>query len=101
VLRWRKMTWAFWIVNAIFLILALVVSRDRVELVVTLWIAAFVVLGLAWMVTRRRRSACPVCGGDRRRATTCPNCGTGALADEVDEAALITTTSQYGDSGWH
>jgi hypothetical protein len=95
--RWRKMTWLFLIANGIFLVLLLIGPQDKTELIITMWIVTFVLLGLAWLVIRRRRSACPVCGGDRRRATMCPNCGTGTFADEVDEAALVITAGQAGD----
>lgn len=97
--RWRKMTWAIWIVNALFLIWIIagissrpstdcapgdelcVNARDAgtgigVALIILLWFFVFVVMAIIWFMTRRRNRTCPVCGEDVKKGLTkCKTCG--------------------------
>jgi hypothetical protein len=98
-LKWRKMTWLIWIVNAIFLIWIIAGVSDRasedcppgdelcieasdagtsigVALIIFLWFMVFVVLALVWFMTRPKHRMCPACGNDVKKGQTkCPSCG--------------------------
>ncbi len=93
--RWRKMTWVFMIVNALFLVWIIAGVSDRasedcppgdqvcidasdvgtgigVALIIVLWFFVFIVLSLIWFMTRRKGRVCPVCGEDVKKGrTTC------------------------------
>jgi uncharacterized membrane protein YtjA (UPF0391 family) len=97
--RWRKMTWTFLVVNALFLVWIIAGVSDRaskdcapnddlcinasdagtaigVGLIIFLWFFVFIVLSLVWLMTRPRSRTCPVCGEDVKKGlTTCRNCG--------------------------
>ncbi len=47
-----------------------------VSLIVAFWVAADVILGVLWLITRRKTRDCPVCGRSvKRGATACASCG--------------------------
>lgn len=47
-----------------------------VVLILVLWFLGFIVLALAWLMTRPRHRQCPVCGNDVKKGmTTCKSCG--------------------------
>ena len=47
-----------------------------VGLIIALWVAADVILGILWLVTRRKGRDCPVCGNSVKRGQTqCRKCG--------------------------
>jgi hypothetical protein len=47
-----------------------------VALIIVLWFIGFVVLALAWLMSRPRHRQCPQCGHDVKKGqTTCKNCG--------------------------
>jgi uncharacterized membrane protein YtjA (UPF0391 family) len=111
--RWRKMTWLFVIVNALFLVWIIVGVSDRpskdcapgdqlcidasdagtgigVALIIFLWFIVFVVLSLIWFMTRPKRRVCPACGEDVKKGrTTCSKCG----HDFAAALAPVTSTS--------
>lgn len=48
-----------------------------VALIVGLWVAVDIILGLLWLITRPKRRDCSVCGHTARKGVTaCRNCGT-------------------------
>lgn len=100
--HWRKMTWAVLIFNVLMLIwlIAGVASATHnpqcahtavlgakacqnatdagagigAGIVIALWVAGDVILGVLWLVTRGR--VCPTCGrGVRKGLTACRACG--------------------------
>jgi hypothetical protein len=97
--RWRKMTWLFLVVNALFVLWITAGVSDRasedcppgdelcinasdagtavgVGLVVFLWFLVFMVLSVIWFMTRPRGRTCPACGEDVKKGrTTCQTCG--------------------------
>jgi hypothetical protein len=113
--HWRKMTWVFWIVNALFLwwLIAYagdIASQDQkcnadqyagachtgtalgatmgVALLVFFWFVAFVVLSILWFIARPKTRPCPVCGNDVKKGrTVCPKCS-------FDFAAAMRTPVQ-------
>lgn len=47
-----------------------------VALIIALWAAVDVILGVLWLVTRPKRRDCPVCGNSMRKGvTSCTSCG--------------------------
>lgn len=47
-----------------------------VLLIVFLWVAADVILGILWLITRRKTRDCPQCGRSVKRGKTeCKSCG--------------------------
>jgi len=47
-----------------------------VGLIIGLWAAGDVILGVLWLITRPHTRTCPACGDSvRRRLTRCSNCG--------------------------
>lgn len=47
-----------------------------VVLILFLWFLGFIVLALAWLMTRPRHRQCPVCGNDvKKNRTACKSCG--------------------------
>lgn len=96
---WRKMTWVFLIVNALFVfwIIGGVAARPSkdcppgdelcveasdvgtgigVAVIIFLWFLVFIVLSLIWFMTRPKGRTCPVCGEHVKKGrTTCQKCG--------------------------
>jgi hypothetical protein len=106
VFSWRKMTWAILIWTALFVVWSFagadnsdavadcvrdsggLLTRSDCEtaanvgtgigiaLIWTLWFIGFVVLSIAWFMTKPKDRACPACGSDVRRGLTiCASCG--------------------------
>jgi hypothetical protein len=47
-----------------------------VALIIGLWVAVDLILGILWLITRRKTRDCPVCGNDVKRGQTrCKKCG--------------------------
>lgn len=48
-----------------------------ISMVIGLWVAGDVILGIIWLVTNRKKTReCPACGRDVRKGlTVCPGCG--------------------------
>lgn len=100
--RFRVFTWIILVINALFLIWVIggvssagsqacppTLSQEAclaagqigtgigVALIVGLWVAADIILGILWLITRPRRRDCPTCGNSiRKGVTVCPECGT-------------------------
>jgi len=99
---WRKMTWFILIVQGLFVAWMISVtdsvsnsctglSGDDLSicqagtvigaglglgLIVFLWVAADVILGLVWLITNRKSRTCPTCGKDVKKGlTACKSCG--------------------------
>jgi hypothetical protein len=52
-----------------------------VALIIGLWVAVDLILGLLWLITRPKRRDCPVCGfAAKKGVTVCRNCGTSFAA---------------------
>jgi hypothetical protein len=95
--RWRPATWALIVWSAgitIWLVAGLstrgcqdddgAISQTVCEIgtgvgvgvILVVGFMGFVVLSLIWLMSRRRRRMCPVCGNDvERGVTVCPACG--------------------------
>jgi hypothetical protein len=97
-LRWRKMTWVFLVVNALFVLWITTGVADRasgdcppgdelcisasdagtaigVGLIVFLWFLVFMALSATWFMTRPKGRTCPACGENVKRGrTTCQKC---------------------------
>ncbi|SFS65271.1 hypothetical protein [Saccharopolyspora flava] len=87
----RVFTWVILVINAIFLVWVIggIASRPNpddpaanvgtaigVGLVIGLWVAADVILGILWLVTKPRTRDCPACGRTIKRGQmTCKSCG--------------------------
>jgi hypothetical protein len=113
--RWRKMTWAIWVWNVLFLIWIIAAVSDRasedcppaddlcvgasdvgtgigVALIFVLWFIGFIVLALAWMMSRPKHRQCPRCGHDVKKGeTVCKNCGHDFMAAPGGEGAAEVT----------
>lgn len=101
--RFRPFTWVMLVINVLFLIWIIVgiagasgtpedcgtLSAEACNaaegvgtaigagLIIGLWVAADVILGVLWLITRPKRRDCPACGHSLRKGvTTCPKCGT-------------------------
>lgn len=99
--RWRPLTWVILAVNLLFvvwIVAGLLGVADEctgfsgteldlceagtaigagigVGIIVFLWVAADIILGVVWLVTRSRRRECPACGHYVKRGiTSCPHC---------------------------
>lgn len=119
-LHWRKMTWALWIWNAIFVIWIIAGISNRaskncavgdqlcknasdagtgigVALIILLWFMGFIVLSFVWFMTRPRSRLCPKCGRDVKRGTTiCGECGYefgASFPERADEPPMASATS--------
>lgn len=89
--KWRPLTWVILLVNAIALayvvgsaVTAPAPQGDAEEIgtaigiaaLIALWVAADIILGIIWLVTKPRRRHCPRCGYDVKRGkTVCRKCG--------------------------
>jgi len=101
--KWRIMTWVILAFNILMLIWIIAgvagvadncagktgVELDACEagtavgatigagMVVGLWVAGDVILGIIWLVTNRKRTReCPACGRDVKKGlSVCPKCG--------------------------
>ena len=63
-----------------------------VALIVFLWFLGFVVLSLAWFMTRRKGRTCPHCGDDVKKGrTTCKSCGYDFTIGGKPDVAPTTT----------
>lgn len=114
-LRWRKMTWVLNLWNLLFLIWVIAAiaggasdSADcdttvltqancdaaadvgtgiGVALVIVLWFIGFIVLSLAWLMSRPRHRQCPACGHDVKKGlTSCKKCGHSFVPQPQTEA---------------
>jgi len=102
--RFRIFTWIILIINVLFLIWIITGISSRpsataancqsldlktcqaandagtgigVFLIIFLWVAADIILGIIWLITRKKTRDCPTCGHSvRKGVTTCPKCGT-------------------------
>jgi hypothetical protein len=99
---WRPLTWFILVVNVLFLIWMISLGGAAAEncddvtraemdaceagtaigatlgagLIIFLWVAADVILGIVWLVTNRGRRDCPVCGRPVKKGQTeCKSCG--------------------------
>ncbi|GAB3676378.1 zinc ribbon domain-containing protein [Saccharopolyspora tripterygii] len=108
--RFRIFTWVILVINAIFLIwiiggistptnptdtAANVGVAIGVGLIIGLWVAADVILGVLWLITKPKTRDCPACGrAVKRGQTQCGHCGydfaqsTRFAHDEQDPAAM-------------
>lgn len=89
--RFRIFTWVILAVNALFLIwiiegiatrpsptdtAANVGTAIGVGLIIGLWVAADVILGILWLVTKPKTRDCPACGRTVKRGQMeCKGCG--------------------------
>ncbi|WP_156077353.1 hypothetical protein [Saccharothrix sp. NRRL B-16314] len=98
--RFRVFTWIILAINALFLVWiiggvsgrpdAQCDSLDQgtcqaasdvgtglsVLVIIFLWVAADVILGVLWLITRRKTRDCPACGRSVKRGmTVCRGCG--------------------------
>jgi hypothetical protein len=84
--RFPALLWVVLAVNALFLVW---VVAGGAPLAGFLWVAADVVLGVLWLVTRHRTRECPSCGrAVKHDETVCTGCGYNlALASAHDTRA--------------
>jgi hypothetical protein len=114
--KWRPFTWVILVINALFLIWIIsgiagnssncsglsgqeldtcqsataVGTGIGVAIIVVFWALVDVILGVIWLVTRRKGRSCPVCGNDVKRGLTrCSSCG-------YDFAAGVAQAQQAG-----
>lgn len=89
--RFRFFTWIILVINAIFLIWIITGIANRpdptdtaanvgtaigVGLIIGLWVAADVILGILWLITKPRTRDCPACGRSVKRGQMeCKGCG--------------------------
>ena len=100
--RFRVFTWIILAINVIFLIWIIAGTSSAAKncdgkvgdalsacqagtavgagigaaLIIFLWVAADVILGIIWLITRPKTRDCPVCGNDVKRGVTqCKKCG--------------------------
>ena len=47
-----------------------------IGLIIFLWAAADIILGIVWLITNRKSRSCPTCGKDVKKGlTACKSCG--------------------------
>jgi hypothetical protein len=89
--RFRIFTWVILAINAIFLIWIIVGISTRPNpddtasnvgtaigagLIIGLWVAADLILGILWLITKPKTRDCPVCGRTVKRGQMeCKGCG--------------------------
>ncbi|TWF94984.1 hypothetical protein FHU35_13705 [Saccharopolyspora dendranthemae] len=89
--RFRIFTWVILAINAIFLIWIIEGISTRTNptdaaanvgtaigagLVIGLWVASDVILGVLWLITKPKTRDCPACGRTVKRGQTqCKHCG--------------------------
>lgn len=100
--NWRKMTWFILIVQGLFVAWMISVTNSvsnscvglsgddlsicqagtaigaglGLGLIIVLWAASDVILGLVWLITNRKSRTCPTCGKDVKKGlTACKSCG--------------------------
>lgn len=92
--NWRKMTWLIVVVNILMLVLIVSAASSAnceaeefveaceagtgigVGIVIVLWAAVDVILGVLWLVTKGSARDCPTCGrGVKKGLTVCKSCG--------------------------
>lgn len=117
--RFRIFTWVILAVNAIFLIWIIEAIATRPDptntaanvgtaigagLVIVLWAAADVILGILWLITKPRTRDCPACGRVVKRGQTdCKGCGydfaqaARSAQDRQSPAAMPEAESRRGD----
>lgn len=99
---WRKLTWFILVVQGLFIywIIAATASASDsctglvgddlsicqagtaigaglgIGIIIFLWVAADVILGVVWLITNRKSRTCPTCGKDVKKGlTACKGCG--------------------------
>lgn len=89
--RFRIFTWVILAINAIFLVWIIggVATRPNPEdtasnvgtaigagLIIGLWVAADLILGILWLITKPKTRDCPACGRTVKRGQMeCKGCG--------------------------